>query len=73
MDNLVCISNGQTVVSSRQVAENFSKEHKHVLASIRDIFNSAENSAQWFFESNYKIYSSVQSDGKAINKIIRCT
>lgn len=49
------ITNGQAVVSSRQVADNFGKEHKHVLESISGIIK-AENSAvtQMFYESSYQ-------------------
>lgn len=36
-------NNGELVVSSRQVAENFGKQHKHVLETIESI--KAENSA----------------------------
>lgn len=41
---LVQIENNQVVVGSRQIAEDFEKQHKHVLDSIRDIL-AAENSA----------------------------
>lgn len=53
-NNLVEIRNNQAVVSSRQIAENFGKEHKHVLASIENI--TAENSAltNWFFKTTYQ-------------------
>lgn len=54
MTNLVEIQNNQVVVSSRQVANNFHKEHKHVLEGIRTIIYSAEKSAQWFYETSYK-------------------
>mgnify|MGYP000042177866 CR=1 FL=1 len=45
---------GQPVVSSREVANNFEKKHKHVLESIENI--KAENSAvtKMFIESSYK-------------------
>lgn len=45
--------NGQVVVSSREVAENFRKEHRNVIQSIENI--SAENSAvtQMFFKTTY--------------------
>lgn len=45
--------NGQPVVSSREVAEHFGKEHKHVLETIRNM--TAENSAvlEMFFKSEY--------------------
>lgn len=50
MENSIVISesNGELVVSSRQVAKNFGKEHKHVLESVRTIL-AAENSATKFF------------------------
>lgn len=48
------VKNGIPVVSSRQVAQTFEKQHKDVLESIRGIMRSAENSADldsWFIES----------------------
>lgn len=51
MNNLVKIKNNQVVVSSRQVAGKFGKEHRHVLESIREIIR-AENSALTFFQEN---------------------
>lgn len=48
MNELVMIENNQVVVSSRQVAENFGKQHKDVLENIRGIL-AAENSATKFF------------------------
>lgn len=54
MSNLVEVRNNQVVVSSRQVAKRFSKEHKNVLVSIREIL-LAEKSADKFYElSSYK-------------------
>lgn len=52
MENLVQIIDRQVVVSSRQVAEKFGKEHKHVLDSVREILK-AENSAVRFFSRKY--------------------
>ena len=55
MENSIVISesNGELVVSSRQVAKNFGKEHKHVLESVRTIL-AAENSAtKFFYESTF--------------------
>ena len=49
--NLVSINNNQVVVSSRQVAENFGKDHKHVLEGVRTIL-AAENSATKFFHES---------------------
>ena len=51
MTNLVEIKNNQIVTSSRQVAESFGKQHKHVLDSIREIL-VAENSATKFFHES---------------------
>lgn len=50
---------GEPLCSSRQVAETFGKDHKHVLQSIRDAIETvdsfaAEFSAANFFESRYK-------------------
>ena len=54
MENLVQVTDGQIVVSSRQVAEHFEKRHTHVLNTIKEVLHSAENSAQWFFKAEYK-------------------
>lgn len=51
MNELVKIKNNQVVVSSRQVAEKFGKEHRNVLANIKEII-SAENSALTFYQEN---------------------
>ena len=53
--DLVQVLNGQVVVSSRQVAEHFEKEHRNVLQGIHEIL-TAENSAlrNLFFEHTYK-------------------
>ena len=51
MNELVMVENNQAVVSSRQVAENFGKQHKDVLESIRGIL-AAENSATKFFHKS---------------------
>lgn len=54
MNELVQIINNQVVVSSRQVAESFGKQHRHVLDSIKDILGVAENSADpMFLETTY--------------------
>ena len=54
MGNLVQVgNNGQLVVSSRQVAEHFGKQHKDVIESIREIMRSAEISANLFLEDSY--------------------
>lgn len=51
MNKLVQVQNNQVVVSSRQVADKFSKLHKDVLESIREIIR-AENSALTFYQEN---------------------
>ena len=52
-DIILSTRNGEPVVSSRQIAESFGKEHKNVMQSIENI--SAENSAvtQMFFKTTY--------------------
>lgn len=61
MSNLVFAFNNQAVVSSRTVAEHFGKEHKHVLASIKEIMK-AENSALTFYEEHkYKVKGNYRS------------
>jgi len=58
MNNLQILNqNGQLVVSSRTVAENFEREHKTVLRSIEDIKNqlgTAQNYAMLFIENEYE-------------------
>lgn len=49
--------NGLAVVSSRVVAEDFGKQHKHVLEAIENLIKDmgvAENSANLFIESKYQ-------------------
>ena len=58
MENLINIENkeGVMVVSSREVATNFGKEHKHVLEKIEELVKT-ENSAligKYFIPSTYK-------------------
>lgn len=47
-------SNGQLVVSSMQVAENFEKEHKTVLRSIHEILVAQNCAARFFYETTYE-------------------
>ena len=47
-DIVLSTQNGEPVASSREIAKHFGKEHKHVLAAIRQIL-VAENSATKFF------------------------
>ena len=53
MNELVTVENNQVVVSSRQVADNFGKHHKDVLASIRGIL-AAEAARAWAKEYEEK-------------------
>lgn len=55
MNELVEVRNHQVVVTSRQVAERFGKNHRDVLESIANI-TKAENSALTFFhKSTYQV------------------
>lgn len=58
MNDIINILNqdGVLTVSSREVAANFNKQHKHVLEKVLDLstqINSAEKSAQYFTLSSY--------------------
>lgn len=68
MDKLVVVKNKQVVVSSRQVAEHFGKLHKDVLETIRTKISSAENSAQWFYETYYKDKSGKKNPEFLMNR-----
>lgn len=53
-DIILSTQNGEPVASSRQIAESFGKEHKHVLDSIKNLV--AENSAakSMFYETTFE-------------------
>lgn len=68
MNELVKVTDGQVVVSSRQIAENFGKHHKDVLDGIRGILNSAEKSAQWFMTDTYKDASGKSNPEYLMNR-----
>jgi len=53
MNQLVFKSNNQAVTSSRNIARDFNKQHKHVLDAIDEIKGVAENSADLFYETTY--------------------
>ena len=61
MNNLVRIDNQQVVTDSRNVAEHFGKQHKHVLEAIDNL--KAENSAlrNLFLEDAYKVEGNNKS------------
>lgn len=50
---LVIMKDQQAVTTSLQVAENFEKQHKHVLEAIDELMGAAENSADLFYEDTY--------------------
>lgn len=56
MSNLVVINNGQLVVSSRKVAEDFEKRHDHLMRDIESIKVNLtpQNWGMLFIESEYK-------------------
>lgn len=68
MENLVQVADGQIVVSTRQFAEHFEKRHTHVLTVIKELLNSAENSAQWFFKAEYKDASGKSNPEYLMNR-----
>lgn len=64
-------TDGQLVVSSRQVAEHFEKEHRNILANIREIqgeASCAENLAQWFYLTEYKDGSGKRNPEYLMNR-----
>lgn len=54
INGLVEINNNQVVVSSRDIAEHFEKEHRHILESIRTILAAEKSAAKFFLESTYE-------------------
>lgn len=56
MNKLVVINNKQIVVSSKDLAEHFKKDHKNILRDIREIL-SAQNRANEFFQEESYSYN----------------
>lgn len=54
MESLVRIENNEVVVSSREVAKNFGKEHKNVLVNIRDILVAENQATKFFHETTHE-------------------
>ena len=55
MNDLVSVSNGKVVVTSKQVADAFGKIHRHILRDIRDLIaESGEFGESSFGLSSYK-------------------
>ena len=52
---ILSTQNGEPVASSRQIAENFGKEHKHVLRDIENLIGgeSKIGLSSMFFKSEY--------------------
>lgn len=50
-DIILSMQNGEPVVSSRQIAENFDKNHRDVLRALDNLKEDVRNFAQMFFES----------------------
>lgn len=51
MDSLVKIENNEVVVSSRDVAKNFEKQHNHILRDISGLEKDVSNFGQMYFET----------------------
>lgn len=51
---LVEVRNNQAVVSSRQVAESFGKQHKNVLAAIREILVAEKSATKFYYETSFE-------------------
>ena len=63
MQNLVEIRNNQVVVSSRQVAKTFGREHKRVLRAVRLLLRSAQFGAD--VETSVQNWSNLFFEDKA--------
>lgn len=50
-DIILSTQNGEPVASSRQIAENFEKNHNHVLRDIDSLKKDVSNFGQMFFET----------------------
>ena len=52
MNNIILSTqNGEPVASSRQIAENFDKNHRDVLRAVDNLKEDVRNFAQMFYES----------------------
>lgn len=54
MKNLVQIEDNQVVVSSRDIAKHFGKQHKDVLESVRNILVAENSATKFFMESEHE-------------------
>lgn len=53
MEQLLTITRNQVLVSSRQVAEHFEKEHQHVTQAIENLISENSLVKNYFHESQY--------------------
>lgn len=66
MSNLTIINNGQVVVSSRQIAENFEKRHDHILRDIGKITDPNSGVSDIFSRSNFMVSEYKDSTGRKL-------
>lgn len=50
-DIILSTQNGEPVASSRQIAENFGKEHRNVMRDVDSLKKDVLNFEQMFFET----------------------
>lgn len=53
-DIILSTQNGQVVVSSRDIAKHFGREHKNILAAIREILVAEKSATKFFYESSFE-------------------
>lgn len=54
-------NNGELVVSSRQIAENFGKRHDNILVTINELLKTENSVFRFFHESTYKVQGNNKS------------
>lgn len=60
-DIVLSMQSGEPVASSRQIAENFEKNHNHVLRDIDSLKKDVSNFGQMFFETTVPDYRQGRS------------
>lgn len=53
-DIILSTQNGEPVVSSRDIAKHFGREHKNILAAIREILVAEKSATKFFYESSFE-------------------
>lgn len=66
MNDLTTINNGQVVVSSRQIAENFEKRHDHILRDIGKITDPNSGVSETFSKVNFMVSEYKDSTGRKL-------